>query len=111
MAQIKITKKIQGYIIEELTNDNIIPSGTRIYCGYCGHDIGTTKQEIKMPFTWVELESILVDNSIMVYSRQGVHHKKCGHVVSFNAGNLRFTRLSDYTSWFNEESNETSEKQ
>ncbi len=97
--KIKITKRLQGYIIEHLQEGEVIPSSTHVFCGNCGGSIGVVKKPMKFPFNWIQMESNMRDTRIFVTS-QGITCQHCNHLVSFTSGDLRFTPLKRYLEFF-----------
>lgn len=94
IKRIKVAQRAPVFIIEK-REANDIPEGSRIYCGCCGHIVGTAKQKIRQPFILREfLQSI--GTSEFVGRPSGVYHGLCGQRLVENNIPFKLVEMDDY---------------
>ncbi len=73
-----IVHKMYDYIIVEKHKGDIIPVGSEMYCGCCGHILGVVKTQLTFPFNSHTLRASLKDKTY-TESIFGLRHTTCGH--------------------------------
>lgn len=96
---IKIIKPLDVIIVEFVDVCGTIIPGSRLFCGRCGHQLGTVLSAIQFPFDdYILLSSMNKDHSIYkgYYGGFGFTHKTCGNVLFEMQSNWIFVSLKIY---------------
>lgn len=85
---------MRNVIFMEMHTDHTILKSSRLFCGCCGHQVGTMKENISFPFKAPEIIKMLDDCSLG-QSPFGIHHMKCGALLSIFGGGIMFHPLRE----------------
>ncbi len=84
-------RKMQNVIWVENMAGGVIPPNSRMYCGCCGHMLGTVRNEMKFPFDSQQLIENTDDRTFQP-TPFGLHHRTCG-IIMFTYGSWHFVPL------------------